>query len=228
MSQKKMLAGLGVLFVVILLGASFLYQKLGSQLEREALETGAPAEETTEEPGASSEAAASREKPDTDAAASEESTDAQKKLAPDLTVQDGDGNDVKLSDFAGTPVVVNFWASWCPPCKSEMPDFDAAYEEYGDTIQFMMVNLTDGSRETVETAKDYIEKQGYSFPVYYDTTSNAAITYGIMSVPATFFIDAEGGPIARATGAIDKAPLEKGIGMIQESTQSGIPEEQEE
>ena len=63
--------------------------------------------------------------------------------APDFTVVDIDGNEHKLSEFEGKPVVLNFWASWCGPCKSEMPDFDEAYKKYKDEIHFLMVNLTD-------------------------------------------------------------------------------------
>lgn len=139
---------------------------------------------------------------------------ASQASAPDFTVQDGEENPVKLSDMVGKPVVLNFWASWCPPCKMEMPDFQEAFTEYGDSVHFMMVNLTDGGRETVDTAKKYVEDQGYTFPVYFDTGSEAAIVYGIMAVPATFFIDAEGKPVARASGAIDRETLEKGIEMV--------------
>ena len=139
---------------------------------------------------------------------------ASQAAAPDFTVQDGEDNPVKLSDMVGKPVVLNFWASWCPPCKMEMPDFQEAFTEYGDSVHFMMVNLTDGARETVDTAKKYVEDQGYTFPVYFDTGSEAAIVYGIMAVPATFFIDAEGKPVARASGAIDRETLEKGIEMV--------------
>lgn len=143
-------------------------------------------------------------------------TDTQPMLAPNFTVYTADGDAVQLTDFYGKPIVLNFWASWCPPCKSEMPDFDAMYGEYGDDIHFVMINLTDGDRETVETGSAYVEAQGYSFPVYYDTALNAANSYQVYSVPMTYFLDAEGYAIARASGAIDADTLKRGISMITE------------
>ena len=134
--------------------------------------------------------------------------------APDFTMLDMEGNEVKLSDFFGTPIVLNFWASWCPPCKAELPDFEEACKRYEGKVTFLMVNLTDGQRETVEVAKSYIASQGYTFPVYFDTKYEAAYTYGVSSIPQTYFINADGSLEARATGMISAAQLEKGIGMI--------------
>jgi thiol-disulfide isomerase/thioredoxin len=64
---------------------------------------------------------------------------------------DFEGNKIQLTDFIGKPIVLNFWASWCGPCRLEMPEFQAAFEDLGDEVTFMMVNLTDGDRETPDT-----------------------------------------------------------------------------
>ena len=98
----------------------------------------------------------------------------------------------------------------------EMPDFEEVYGEYGEDINFVMVNLTDGSRETVESASKFIEKQGYTFPVYYDTEYNATTVYGVNSVPVTYFIDEEGYGIAQGRGMLNMETIKKGIGMIYE------------
>ena len=143
-----------------------------------------------------------------------QATEAARVKAPDFTVYDESGNEVKLSDFLGKPVVLNFWASWCGPCKREMPDFEETYQQLGSDVQFLMINLTDGNGETVESAASFIKEQGYTFPVFYDTASSAANTYGVYSIPTTYFIDAEGYAVAQATGAIDAGTLQKGIDLI--------------
>ena len=150
------------------------------------------------------------EAPATEPAATEEAM----IMAPDFTVYDFDGNEVKLSDYLGKPVVLNFWASWCGPCKMEMPDFDEKHQELGSDVQFLMINLTDGNTETVEIASGFVADQGYSFPVFYDTAQHAAYVYEVYSLPTTFFIDAEGYPVAYAAGAISGDDLLRGIDMI--------------
>ena len=160
--------------------------------------------------------AAPAETPDTSPTEPPQETTAEepKVVAPDFTVYDLEGNEVKLSDFLGKPVVLNFWASWCSPCKREMPDFNEIYLEMGDDVQFLMVNLTDGISESVKKASSFIAQQGYSFPVFYDTSGIAAMIYGVQSIPTTYFIDADGYAITYAVGAISGDVLRQGIDLI--------------
>lgn len=134
--------------------------------------------------------------------------------APGFTVTDGDGNEVKLSDFRGKGVVVNFWASWCGPCKSEMPHFQAAYEEYGEDVQFLMVNMSTAFGDTQADAEKLLSDGGYTFPVYYDTNSECAYGYGVTAIPMTVFIDADGMISSIKTGMISEADLLRRIHLI--------------
>ena len=136
----------------------------------------------------------------------------ERPVAPDFTVYDKDGNEVRLSDYKGTPVVLNFWASWCPPCKEEMPYFQTQYENHkDDDIVFLMVNTIGFNGETVESASSYVEKEGYTFPIVYDLYLETSIAYGVSGVPLTYFINGEGKLIAGVGGSIPETMLEDGI-----------------
>lgn len=192
MRNKNRVVILSLVFVLLLAGAYVLYQNLSKNIEGNQLilatqpsYTAAPTEATQ-----------------------------PLSLAPDFVVYDENGNEVRLYDYIGKPIVLNFWASWCGPCKMEMPDFNEQYLQLGDEIHFLMINMTDGARETISTASAFVQEQGYKFPVFYDTTGSAAMTYGAYSLPTTFFIDAQGHAIAQAVGAIDAATLQQGINMI--------------
>ena len=210
MKNKKPLLVIVLVFVLLIGGAYVLYDRLGQEVAAEQMIVHATAQPTAEP-------AAEEVIPESEPAAETESADheeAEAIIAPDFHVYDKDGNTVHLSDFFGKPIVLNFWASWCGPCQSEMPDFNEKYAELGGDVHFVMVNMTDGGRETVETASAFIEKNGYDFPVLFDTKSEAAMTYGAYSLPTSFFINAEGHVIAQAVGAIDAATLQRGIDMI--------------
>ena len=186
----KLLA-LVLAFAVVIAGAYLLYNRLSGEV---SLGGFAAAPQSTQ--------------------ATSNETEAAVHPAPDFTVYDKDNNPVKLSDFRGKPVILNFWASWCGPCVSEMPEFQNFYDQYGEDIHFVLVNLTDGSQETVETASKFIEEQGYTFPIYFDSDLDAAAAYGVNAVPVSYFLDAEGNFVVWAQGALTADMLQQGVDLV--------------
>lgn len=141
-----------------------------------------------------------------------------RNMAKDFTVYDDAGNAVKLSDYRGKPVVVNFFASWCGPCKMEMPHFEACYQAYGEQVAFLMVNLCAFGNDTKTAAKAMIEAGGYTFPVLFDTEGDAALAYAIRSMPTTIFVSAKGELKGQKIGAIDEQTLRATVQAMAEET----------
>ena len=139
----------------------------------------------------------------------EETPSGEKTLS--FTVYDADGNAVSLEDHFGSPIIVNLWASWCPPCRAELPAFDEAYQKYGEQIVFMMVDLADGYQETQEAGQAYVKDMEFMFPVYFDTDLDAVVSCGVYSIPMTLFIRPDGSLQDSHIGSMTEAVLDSYI-----------------
>jgi thiol-disulfide isomerase/thioredoxin len=127
------------------------------------------------------------------------------RLAPDFTLTDLEGNSVSLSDFRGKAVFINFWATWCPPCRAEMPEIEAIYQEYkGKDVVVIGVDLL----EDADVVRQYVQKGGFSWVFVFDTTGKVADNYAITAIPTSFFLDKEGIIRAVHIGAMTKRVME--------------------
>ncbi|MDF0728027.1 TlpA disulfide reductase family protein [Cytobacillus sp. S13-E01] len=133
-------------------------------------------------------------------------------LAPDFSLVGLDGKTYALSDLKGDkPVLVNFWASWCPPCKAEAPDLVQLYEEYGDQMEIYAVNLT--TSDTVKGAQEFVDDYGFEFPVLLDEKGEVGKVYQALSIPTSYFVDRNGIIQNKMIGITSPDKLEK---MFQE------------
>ena len=120
----------------------------------------------------------------------------------DFTLEDLQGNKVTLSELKGKKVYLNFWATWCPPCKEEMPDIEKLYQETQDSN---LIILAIDVGEDKKTVQDFIAKNNYNFTVLLDTKGEVSQLYQVTGIPTSYFIDTEGYLGDGVTGAI---PLE--------------------
>lgn len=126
--------------------------------------------------------------------------------APDLTLQDLDGNLVSLSDYRGEVILLNNWATWCPPCKEEMPEFNQYYNSYKDQ-GFQVIAVEAGDPE--QQVRAFVEENGIDFIILLDPENLSLKTYQNQSLPNSFVIDREGNLRLAWTGAINLATLEQ-------------------
>ena len=128
-----------------------------------------------------------------------------------FTLKDLSGKSVSLNQFKGKVVVLNFWASWCPPCRNEMPEFNEMSKEFkksGDAV-LLAVNMTDGRRETKSKVENFIKETGYTMTVLLDSDQELAEYFGIRYIPSTFVINKYGKLTGQIQGGTTKAAVMK-------------------
>lgn len=128
------------------------------------------------------------------------------KTPPDFEVKTLDGESVKLSDLKGKKVLLNFWASWCPPCKAEMPHMQNFYEDYAEdkNVEILAVNLTDQEYGGIEDAREFVKAYGLTFPIPTDQDGSLGLNYEILTIPTTYVIDTAGLIQHKIVGPMDE------------------------
>ena len=176
---------------------------------------------TQEEPAAPQDGTASGGAQEDASGAPEESGEIPVVPAPDFTLTDQYGETHTLSDYQGQTVFLNFWATWCGPCKMEMPDIQALYEEWdenaGDLVVLGVAGPGIGQEGSAEDIAAFLEENGYTYPVVMDDTGTLFYQYGISAYPTTFMIDPEGNVFGYVQGAVSREIMDD----IVEQTMTG-------
>ncbi len=176
---------------------------------------------TQEEPAAPQDGTASGGAQEDAGGAQEESGEIPVIPAPDFTLTDQYGETHTLSDYQGQTVFLNFWATWCGPCKMEMPDIQALYEEWdenaGDLVVLGVAGPGIGQEGSAEDIAAFLEENGYTYPVVMDDTGTLFYQYGISAYPTTFMIDPEGNVFGYVQGAVSREIMDD----IVEQTMTG-------
>ncbi len=131
--------------------------------------------------------------------------------APELSGTTLDGEPLSVADLRGQVVILNFWASWCPPCRNETPLLEAAQDNLGDDVALVGMDIWDAEGD----ARDFLAQYGVTYTVGHDDSGEVAVDYGVSGVPETFVIDAEGRIVVRFPGEVTS--LEQLRGMVAEA-----------
>ena len=127
-------------------------------------------------------------------------------LAPDIQLNTPDGQKVQLSDLRGKPVIINFWASWCPPCRVEMPALEKTYDHYKKD-GLIVLGINSSYQDDLSIALPFIQKNGLTFPILLDSNGIASLKFRVNALPTSFFIDAKGFIRKIVVGAMPEALL---------------------
>jgi peroxiredoxin len=131
---------------------------------------------------------------------------------PAVVLTDREGNDVPTTDLIGTPLVMNFWFTTCPPCAKELPDFAEVHAEVGDEVRFIGVNMVDA----VPTMERFAEERGVQYELYRDELAELTDAIGAVSFPVTIFVGSDG-TIVEQTGVLDAAQLRDKVDHLLEA-----------
>lgn len=130
-------------------------------------------------------------------------------IAPSFTLKDLDGNEVSLGDYKGKKILLNFWASWCPPCRAEMPDMESFYQNYKDKGYVVIAVNAASTEKNSQDAPAFVKKNDLTFPVLVDEKGSINARYNVMSLPTSYFIDSDGVIRNKVIGAMSEEHMVK-------------------
>ncbi|MFC6038031.1 redoxin domain-containing protein [Paenisporosarcina macmurdoensis] len=138
----------------------------------------------------------------------------QGDMAPDFTLTTVDGKKVQLSELKGKKVIVNFWATWCPPCKAEMPHMQNYYDEFSqdENVEILAVNLTSGDK--VESVQNFVKDYGLTFPIPMDEEGMVGQTYEAITIPTSYMIDSNGRIQNKVVGPMDENMIKEFVSNL--------------
>ncbi|WP_342526032.1 redoxin domain-containing protein [Chryseomicrobium sp. FSL W7-1435] len=144
----------------------------------------------------------------TDLATSAASSIQKGDQAPDFTLTTLEGEEVRLSDYQGKKVILNFWATWCPPCKAEMPHMQNFHEAYADDVAILAVNLTDKD-SGLDKIQQFVEDYDLTFTIPLDENGDIGDTYEAITIPTSYILTTEGVVQHKIVGPMDEAMMEQ-------------------
>ena len=231
-SRRGLIIALAALVIVVALGFLAYDALAGMAKSSQSAAVTAPAAAASQS-GASASAgsasadpsAANGESASTNSDTATNPSDASAEQLPrltdyDATVYTENGDARTLTQIAdGKPLVINFWATWCPFCIEEMGDFQQIFNDYEGRVSFAFIDCVDGSRETVDDGAKWLFENGYTLPAYYDTTSEAVYSYGASALPTTVLVAANGDIMDITPGRIDATLVRDALDKLVEAAQ---------
>ncbi|MDN7244433.1 peroxiredoxin family protein [Planococcus shenhongbingii] len=141
---------------------------------------------------------------------------AKGKVAPDFELTTLDGETVSLSDYQGKKVILNFWATWCPPCRAEMPHMQKYFEEQAkeENVEILAVNLTTEDRG-IDKVKTFVREYDLTFPILMDLEGEIGASYQAVTIPTSYMIDTKGRVQNKIVGPMDETMIEKMVSNLE-------------
>lgn len=205
MKKNLLIWGIALILLVVAVYVTTNYKKKDAGISPKQ------ASATTDSKQPNVDASSSPDQTTTTSDSKQTGQDTISEKAIDFTLKDLDGKKVSLSDYKGKSVYLNFFATWCPPCRGEMPDIEKVYQKYKDK-DFVVLAVDLG--EDRDTVKNFIEKNKYSFKVLLDSDQTVGEQYSTTAIPVSIFIDKKGNIVAKKVGAMTSGEMELNVKML--------------